>query len=124
MCCSTVARLCTSSCGDGIQNGTELGIDCGGVVALCTTIEGHAQGPFLNGSSVLLSALDSNLNQMGTTYNTQILDNSGYFQYTANNLPSPYVALRADGFYFNEVCGTPSDAQITLNAVTNQQYRQ
>lgn len=117
-CETTVA----SSCGDGIQNGTELGIDCGGDCPPCAsfTIEGHAQkGPFLNGSSVLLSALDSNLNQIGTTYNTQILDNSGYFQYTANNLPSPYVALRADGFYFNEVCGIPSDAQITLNAVTN-----
>ncbi|MGB1736429.1 MAG: hypothetical protein ACPHGZ_08385, partial [Schleiferiaceae bacterium] len=52
-------------CNDGIQNGNELGIDCGGDCPPCASysVEGHAQkGPFLNGSSVLLSVLDSNLN--------------------------------------------------------------
>ncbi len=109
-------------CGDGIQNGNETGIDCGGDCPPCASysIEGHAQkGPFLNGSSVFLSALDSNLNQVGISYNSQILDNSGYFLFNSLNLPTPYVALRADGFYFNEVCGNPSAAQITLNAVSN-----
>ena len=109
-------------CGDGIQNGNETGIDCGGDCPPCASysIEGHAQkGPFLNGSSVFLSALDSNLNQVGIGYNSQILDNSGYFLFNSLNLPTPYVALRADGFYFNEVCGNPSAAQITLNAVSN-----
>lgn len=109
-------------CNDGIQNGNELGIDCGGDCPPCTSysVEGHAQkGPFLNGSSVLLSVLDSNLNQLGTSYTAQILDNSGYFLFGSTNLASPYVSLRADGFYFNEVCGSPSNAQITLNAVAN-----
>ena len=109
-------------CNDGIQNGNELGIDCGGDCPPCASysVEGHAQkGPFLNGSSVLLSVLDSNLNQLGTSYTAQILDNSGYFLFGSTNLASPYVALRADGFYFNEVCGSPSNAQITLNAVAN-----
>ena len=109
-------------CGDGIQNGNETGIDCGGDCTPCASysIEGHAQkGPFLNGSSVFLAALDSNLNQVGISYNSQILDNSGYFFFSALNLPSSYVSLRADGFYFNEVCGNPSAAQITLNAVSN-----
>jgi hypothetical protein len=111
-----------SFCSDGIQNGNELGIDCGGDCPPCAsyTVEGHAQkGPFLNGSSVLLSVLDSNLNQLGTSYTAQIIDNSGYFLFNSTNLASPYVALRADGFYFNEVCGSPSNAQITLNAVAN-----
>ena len=111
-----------SFCNDGIQNGNELGIDCGGDCPPCASysVEGHAQkGPFLNGSSVLLSVLDSNLNQLGSSYTAQILDNSGYFLFGSTNLASPYVALRADGFYFNEVCGSPSDAQITLNAVAN-----
>ncbi|MEL0146497.1 MAG: hypothetical protein VW808_06170, partial [Schleiferiaceae bacterium] len=107
-----------SFCNDGIQNGNELGIDCGGDCPPCAsyTVEGHAQkGPFLNGSSVLLSVLDSNLNQLGTSYTAQIIDNSGYFLFGSTNLASPYVALRADGFYFNEICGSPSNAQITLN---------
>ena len=111
-----------STCGDGIQNGTETGIDCGGDCPPCApySIEGHAQkGPFLNGSSVLITSLDTSLNQVGITYNTQILDNSGYFFANGLNLNSSFVTLRADGFYFNEVCGEPSNAQITLNAITD-----
>lgn len=111
----------TDTCSDGIQNGTETGVDCGGDCEPCQpfNLEGHAQkGPFLNGSSVLITALDGSLNQIGTTYNTQILDNSGYFFSNGLVLTSPYVTLRADGFYFNEVCGKPSSAQITLNAIT------
>ena len=52
-------------------------------------------------------------------HNTQILDNSGYFFANGLNLNSSFVTLRADGFYFNEVCGEPSNAQITLNAITD-----
>lgn len=111
----------SGTCSDGIQNGTETGVDCGGDCEPCQpfNLEGHAQkGPFLNGSSVLITALDQSLNQIGTTYLTQILDNSGYFFSNGLVLASPYVTLRADGFYFNEVCGEPSSAQITLNAIT------
>lgn len=111
----------SGTCSDGIQNGTETGVDCGGDCEPCQpfNLEGHAQkGPFLNGSSVLITALDQSLNQIGTTYLTQILDNSGYFFSNGLVLSSPYVTLRADGFYFNEVCGKPSNAQITLNAIT------
>lgn len=112
----------TSTCGDGVQNGNETGIDCGGDCPPCKSfsIEGHAQkGPFLNGSSILITSLDTSLNQVGITYNTQILDNSGYFFTNGLNLNSSFVTLRADGFYFNEVCGEPSNAQITLNAITD-----
>ena len=111
-----------SACSDGVQNGTETGVDCGGDCPPCAVynIEGHAQkGPFLNGSSVLVTSLDTSLNQVGVTYNTQILDNSGYFFTNGLNLASSFVTLRADGFYFNEVCGAPSNAQITLNAITD-----
>lgn len=110
------------TCDDGILNGNETGVDCGGDCAPCPTydVEGHAQkGPFLNGSSVMITSLNSTLNQVGITYNTQILDNSGFFFSNGLNLASSYVALRADGFYFNEVCGEPSNAQITLNAVSD-----
>ena len=111
-----------ATCGDGIQNGNEIGIDCGGDCPPCASysIEGHAQkGPFLNGSSVIVTSLDTSLNQVGITYNTQIIDNSGYFFANGLNLASSFVTLRADGFYFNEVCGEPSNAQITLNAITD-----
>ena len=111
----------TATCVDGVQNGNEDGIDCGGDCPPCLstfTIAGNVQkGPFLNGSSVLASALDSNLTPLGGTFNTQILDNSGYFGFNNLQLPFSFISLRADGFYFNEVCGEQSAAQITLNAV-------
>ena len=67
----------TATCVDGVQNGNEDGVDCGGDCPPCLstfTIAGNVQkGPFLNGSSVLASALDSNLTPLGGTFNTQIL---------------------------------------------------
>lgn len=111
----------SGTCVDGIQNGNEAGVDCGGDCPPCLnafTIAGNVQkGPFLNGSSVLASALDSSLTPLGATFNTQILDNSGYFSFNNLQLPFSFLAIRADGFYFNEVCGEQSAAQITLNAL-------
>lgn len=110
------------TCGDGIQNGDETGVDCGGSCPPCQIInlEGKAQkGPFLNGSSVQLAALDTLLNATGASFNTQILDNTGSYSFNGISLPSPYATLRVDGFYFNEVCGKPSDAQITLNGIVD-----
>ena len=112
----------STTCGDGIQNGDETGIDCGGSCPPCQVIDfdGKAQkGPFLNGSSVQLAALDTTFSPTGSTFNTQILDNTGSYTFSGINLPSSYATLRVDGFYFNEVCGKPSDAQITLNSIVD-----
>lgn len=84
------------------------------------SITGFAQkGPFINGTSITISELDNDLSQTGKTFLTQITDNKGGF--TASNLvlASPYVNLRADGFYFNEITGEQSAAQITLNALSD-----
>lgn len=113
-----------ATCSDGLQNGTETGIDCGGDCVPCAlpdaTIQGFVQkGPFLNGSSVQLNELDSSYTQTGVSFTTQILDNLGSFAFNTIPLGSPYVTLRADGFYFNEVCGVNSATQITLNAISD-----
>lgn len=113
-----------ATCNDGIRNGNEIGVDCGGSCAPCpvdpTTLRGVVQkGPFLNGSSVLLNELDSNYVQTGISFNTQILENNGTFSFLTIPLASPYVSLRADGFYFNEVTGDNSTTQITLNAISD-----
>lgn len=82
-------------------------------------ISGFAQkGPFLNGSSVILSELNESLTQTGLTYTSQIIDNTGAFEITGISLASSYAALRVDGYYFNEVCGEQSNSQITLNAIS------
>ena len=81
---------------------------------------GYAQkGPFINGSSVLISELDSALNQTGRVYSTRIISNTGAFEQKNIELISPYMELRADGYYFNEVLGKTSPGQITLYALVD-----
>jgi hypothetical protein len=79
------------------------------------SITGYVQkGPFINGSSVTVYDLQSNLSPTGKSYNAQIIDNKGTFQLSDIGLSSTYVSLRADGFYFNEISGQQSTSQITL----------
>lgn len=82
------------------------------------TLGGVAQkGPFLNGSSVSLFELNTSYVQTGNAFNTQISNNLGDFQFTNISLATPFAVLRADGFYYNEVCGEGSNSQITLNGI-------
>lgn len=84
------------------------------------SLSGYVQkGPFINGTSITIFELDNTLNQTGRSYNTTIADNSGAFEQRNIELASNYVALRADGFYFNENTGSKSSAQLTLNAIAN-----
>jgi hypothetical protein len=83
-------------------------------------IKGCVQkGPFINGSSVSVYDLQPDLSPTGKTFNSQILDNNGTFELKNIALSSDYITLRADGFYFNEVSGQQSGAQITLYALTD-----
>jgi hypothetical protein len=89
-------------------------------VSINKTLKGLVQkGPYLNGSSILVSELNSDLTQTGRTYSSQILSNNGSFQVSNINLRTPYVALRADGYYFNEVIGESSASQLTLYALSD-----
>ena len=84
------------------------------------TITGSAQkGPFLNGSSISVYELFQNYSQTGRSFNTQITDNSGSFALSNIPLISNYVQIRADGYYFNEVCGSNSISQLTLNCIAD-----
>ena len=84
------------------------------------TLNGVAQkGPFLNGSSVIISELDSEYSQTGKSFNVQIEDNSGKFNIKNIPLVSSYINTRVDGFYFNEITGKKSNAQITLNGIVD-----
>ena len=80
-------------------------------------ISGCAQkGPFQNGSTVSVSDLNNNFISTGKSYNSQIIDNKGTFQFNNITISSGYICLQADGLYYNEVsCGLTSD-QIVLNA--------
>lgn len=83
-------------------------------------ITGYVQkGPFINGSSVTVYDLQTDLTATGKTFNTQITDNKGTFGLSNISISSNNIGLRADGFYFNEVSGEQSAAQITLNALAD-----
>lgn len=83
-------------------------------------ITGFVQkGPFISGSSVTVYNLRTDLTPDGKSYNTQIVNNQGFFQLDDLELSSDYARIRADGFYFNEVTGTQSVAQISLYALAD-----
>lgn len=84
------------------------------------TLSGFVQkGPFINGTSITVAELDESLVQSGNTFSTQIIDNSGSFEFKNLTLNSPFVQLQAAGFYFDEVSGEKSSAQLTLFALSD-----
>jgi len=84
------------------------------------SITGYVQkGPFVNGSSITVYDLKSDLSSTGKSFNTQISDNKGTFELDNIELSSNYASLKADGFYYNEVQGKQSTSQITLYALSD-----
>jgi hypothetical protein len=83
-------------------------------------ISGFVQkGPFSVGSTITLQELLPSLSPTGRVFVSQIKDNRGTFQLSNIFLTSSYVAIRADGFYFNEITGAQSASQITLNCLSD-----
>ncbi|MEM9834617.1 MAG: kelch repeat-containing protein [Bacteroidota bacterium] len=85
-----------------------------------TDLEGYVQkGPFINGTAITLSELDEKLVATGKNFTTQIADNRGSFSLKDIELESEFVQLQAEGFYFDEVKGERSAAQLTLFALAD-----
>lgn len=83
-------------------------------------ITGYIQkGPFLNGTSISFSELKTDFSQTGKVFTSQITDNMGTFELNNLELSSPFLEIKADGFYFNEVKGATSGSQITLFALAD-----
>lgn len=77
------------------------------------------KGPFINGSSISLYELSETLIPSGSSYNTQIVNDKGTFEFRNISLASNFVKLKADGYYFNEISGKKSVSQITLYALVD-----
>jgi hypothetical protein len=90
------------------------------IVINLTSLTGQAQkGPFNNGTAINVAELTSALSPTGRNFSSAITDNTGRFSVANVQLESPYVELRANGFYFNEVSNELSEAQLTLYALSN-----
>lgn len=98
--------------------GLGLGSGCGPDATLPVTVSlaGSVQkGPFVLGSTVNVSPLDDTLNPTGQVFNTQTTDDLGQFRVDFS--ATGRVALEGNGFYYNEVVGALSSAQLTLRAL-------
>ena len=83
-------------------------------------INGYVQkGPFINGTSIIITELDDSLAATGKTFTTQITDNKGSFFIKTSQLDYTNLQLMASGFYFDEVKGEKSAAQLTLFALAD-----
>lgn len=83
-------------------------------------IQGKVEkGPFVKGSTVDIQELNESLSPTGRSFTTTIIDDEGNFNLNNITLESPYVLLKAEGYFFNEVNGDLSNGQITLQALSD-----
>ncbi|MDJ0764702.1 MAG: DUF1566 domain-containing protein [Myxococcota bacterium] len=75
------------------------------------------KGPFILGSTVNASPVDGSGNPTGDLYVTQTANDLGEFDLDIEH--DGLVSLQANGFYFNEITGELSGAQLTLRAFAN-----
>jgi uncharacterized protein (TIGR02145 family) len=83
-------------------------------------ISGFVQkGPFISGTQILMSELNSSLEQTGNVFSTQISNSRGSFEISDVQLSSSFVEFTANGFYFDEIKNGISSAQLTLYAISD-----
>ena len=70
------------------------------------------KGPFVVGSSITISVLDADLDPTGNNLSTETSNDRGEF--SVNNVPGQPLGLQGEGFYYNEVTGQLSAAELTL----------
>ncbi len=74
------------------------------------------KGPFIQGTSITVQEMSATFAPTGNIFNTQTTDDFGAFSLTSD-LSSPFVEIISDGFYFDEVAGSLSTAQLTLRVI-------
>jgi len=73
------------------------------------------KGPFVLGSSITISPLDAMGNPTGQQFSTQTINDLG--QFSVSFEASGFVSLEGSGFYYNELSGDLSGANLTLRAL-------
>ncbi len=103
-----------------------LELDSEKVAISLDSLAGYSQkGPFLKGSTVYLYELSDGrtLKQTNGNFTSEIKKDDGRYKFTSRNLVSQYALLVADGKYYNEVTGRPTNTAIKLQAYTNMLSR-
>jgi hypothetical protein len=84
------------------------------------TFSGKVQkGPFVTGTTITVNELNTSLGQTGKAFTTAITSDDGSFNLSNIEMESNLALLSGNGFYYNEVIGKLSTAQITLQAIAD-----
>jgi hypothetical protein len=84
------------------------------------TFSGKVQkGPFVTGTTITVNELNTSLGQTGKAFTTAITSDDGSFNLSNIEMESNLALLSGNGFYYNEVIGKLSTAQITLQALAD-----
>ena len=84
------------------------------------TFSGKVQkGPFVTGTTITVNELNTSLGQTGKAFTTSITSDDGSFSLNNIEMESNLALLSGNGFYYNEVIGKLSTAQITLQAIAD-----
>ncbi len=97
--------LACSSSSDGDDNLKPVKVQLDGSVE---------KGPFVLGSSITIAPVDAEGNPSGQQFTTQTINDLGEF--SVNFEAAGFVSLEGSGFYYNEVTGDLSGANLTLRA--------
>ncbi len=77
------------------------------------------KGPFVTGASITVNELNESLGQTGKSFTTSITSDDGSFSLSNIEMESDWALLTGNGFYYNEVIGQLSSAQISLQALAD-----
>ena len=83
------------------------------------SISGYAQkGQFVKGSQVTAFALGEDLVATGESFPANISNDLGAFSISGSTT-APFIELRAEGYYFNEITGKVSSSPLYLEALVS-----
>lgn len=74
---------------------------------------------FVTGSVVTIELLDEELKSVGKSFSSEVSDGLGSYEFDCREYDYPYVELRVNGYYFNEVKNDISARTLTLKAVAD-----
>jgi hypothetical protein len=100
---------CTDPTSDTGKNDGLEAVDVVGVVE---------KGPYILGSTVVVSELDSAGGPTGEVYFTETSSDAGAFSVEVGLASGTGIKIEGSGFYFDEILGRLSDAELTLRAHT------
>lgn len=87
-------------------------------------LDGYVQkGPYIGGTQIQIYPLNSDLSQTGINFNTQIVNDNGFFSIENIQVESEYILFSGIGFYFNEVTGAISSSNLSLQTLSNIENR-